>query len=323
MHLRMTLPPDVADRVVAVLVDDPRVTNLVVLPGAGRRPAGDAVTCDVAREAASEIVDALERLGVVDHGALAIDTVGTSLSRRALAAEHAAPGAPDDGVVWPVVEQQAADGVRPSWSFHAFLTLATMLAAIAVVLDSSVLVVGAMVLGPEFAPVAAVAIGIVRRRGDLVLAALRVLAVGLVVALVLTVLAGLAARGAGWIDLGDVEAARPQTQFIWHPDRWSFVVALLAGAAGVLSMTSGRSNVLVGVFISVTTVPAIGNLALGLAFTSGSEITGSLAQLGLNLAGLVVAGVVTLTVQRAAWAAVRRRSARRALGRTAAGRVTD
>ena len=30
---------------------------------------------------------------------------------------------------------------------------------------------------------------------------------------------------------------RPQTGFIWHPDRWSFIVALMAGAAGVLAMT--------------------------------------------------------------------------------------
>lgn len=311
LHLRMTLPPDVARRALDVLADDPRVTNLIVLPGAGRRPTGDAVFCDVAREAASEIIDTLQEVGVSEHGAVAVQVIDTPLSRRAEAAEHAAPGAPDDGVVWPVVEQQAWDGVRSTWSFYTFLTLATVLAAIAVVLDSTVLVVGAMVLGPEFAPVASVAVGVLLRRRRMVVSALRLLLLGFLVAVTITLVLGLLARATGWVDLVDVEAPRPQTGFIWHPDRWSFVVALLAGAAGVLSMTSGRSNVLVGVFISVTTVPAAGNLALGLAFTSGSEVTGSLAQLGVNLAGLFAAGLLTLVVQRHVWAAVVRRGQRR------------
>lgn len=309
----MNVPPDLAGPVTAYLEADPRVSGLVVLPGAARRPAGDAVLCDVAREGASDVLRRLEDLGVNDHGTMALETVDGAPTRRARLAERAAPGAPDDGVVWPMVLEQAWDGVRPTWSFHVFLVLATALAAIAVVLDSSVLVIGAMVLGPEFAPVAALAVAVVLRRWSLLLAAARQLLVGFAVAVVAVLVLALLARAGGWITLDDVLAPRPQTDFIWNPDRWSFVVAVLAGAAGVLSLTSGRSNVLVGVFISVTTVPALGNLALGLAFTDPSEIEGSLAQLGLNLAGLVVAGLLTLLVQRVVWRGVRRlRSRRRA-----------
>lgn len=311
LHLRMTLPVDLSPAVVAALEDDPRVTGLVVLPGAARRPDGDAVLCDVAREGASDVLARLERLGVNDHGTLALETVDAAPTRRARLAERNAPGAPDDGVVWPMVRQQAEEGIRPSWSFFAFLVLATLLAAIAVVLDSSVLVIGAMVLGPEFAPVVAAALALVLRDRVLLVGAVRQLVAGFVVAIAVTVLLALAARAAGWITLDDLLAPRPQTTFIWTPDRWSFVVALLAGAAGVLSLTSGRSNVLVGVFISVTTVPAAGNLALGLAFLEGSEVRGSAAQLALNLAGLVTAGVLTLLVQRLVWRAVERYRARR------------
>ncbi len=163
LHLRMTVPPDLSPAVVGLLEDDPRVSGLVVLPGAARRPAGDAVLCDVAREGASDVLERLRVIGVNDHGTLALEHVDGAPTRRARLAERAAPGAPDDGVVWPMVREQAEDGVRPSWSFYAFLTLATLLAAIAVVLDSSVLVIGAMVLGPEFAPVVAVALALVLR----------------------------------------------------------------------------------------------------------------------------------------------------------------
>jgi uncharacterized hydrophobic protein (TIGR00271 family) len=96
-------------------------------------------------------------------------------------------------------------------------------------------------------------------------------------------------------------AHRPQTGFITAPDRWSLVVAVLAGIAGVLSLTSAKSGALVGVFISVTTVPAAGAMALGLALGGGRAFGEAAAQLGINLVGILVAAMVTLLLQRALW----------------------
>jgi uncharacterized hydrophobic protein (TIGR00271 family) len=94
---------------------------------------------------------------------------------------------------------------------------------------------------------------------------------------------------------------RPLTDFIVHPDKWSFIVAVLAGIAGLLSLTAGKSSALVGVFISVTTVPAAGNIADAVVLAREDEVTASLVQLGVNLGGMLVAGVLTLFVQRALW----------------------
>ena len=301
LHLRLVLPPRLRDLVVDALVDDDRVTGVVLLPGAGRDPVGDVVLCDVAREGASDVLSTLRRLGLDDEGTVALEEVMAAPSARARAAERAAPGNPDDAVVWEVVTDQAYADARPSWSFYAFLALATTIAGIAVVLDSSVLVVGAMVVGPEFGAVAAVATGLALRERSLVTGGVRLLALGFAFAIAVTALLALAARGAGWVDASSLTAPRPLTGFIWKPDRWSFVVALLAGAAGTLSLTAGRSNTLVGVFISVTTVPAAGNLALAVALWVPHEMTGAAAQLGINLVGMLLAGVVTLTVQRLVW----------------------
>ena len=306
LHLRITVPPALSAQVVALLDADLRTFGLVVAKGAAHHPHGDAIWCDVAREGATDILEQLAELEVDRHGTLAIEVVDAAPSRYAELAEAAAPGAPDDGVVWPLVELQAWDGVRPSVSFFGFLCLATMLASIAVITDSAVLVVGAMVVAPDFAPVAGLMVGTVLRRPRLLWASMRQLVVGFAVAVAVTLSAAVAFRLAGWVTVDNLLAPRPQTGFIWHPDKWSFVVALLAGAAGVLSLTSGRSSVLVGVFISVTTVPAAGNLALGLAFLERSEIVGSLTQLGVNIAGMLVAGVLTLGVQRVAWKTVGR-----------------
>jgi uncharacterized hydrophobic protein (TIGR00271 family) len=310
LHLRLVVPAGCTDAVVAFLVDDPRVTNVVVLPGACRDPVGDAVQCDAAREGASDVLHRLRGLGLDDAGSVAIEEIAASPSSHARDAEQAAPGSPDDGVVWDLVVENAYADARPSWSFYAFMVLATMIAAIAVVLDSAILVVGAMVVGPEFGAVAAVAAGIVLGEPRLTGRGLRLLAQGFALAIMVTAAVALAARGVGWIDPTSITAPRPQTGFIWNPDRWSFVVALLAGMAGTLSLTAGRSNALVGVFISVTTVPAAGNLALSLALWVPHEMGGAAAQLAVNIAGMTLAGVLTLVAQRLVWRRLGRRTPR-------------
>jgi len=114
----------------------------------------------------------------------------------------------------------------------------------------------------------------------------------------------------GWISLVDVSGPRPSTQFIYSPDKWSFIVALIAGTAGVLSLTSAKSGGLAGVFISVTTVPAAGNIALGIAFGARDEIWTSALQLLVNIAGMALAGWAALAVQQFIWSRVSMRRAK-------------
>lgn len=306
MSLRVIAPADLSDRVVDALQPDPRVTNLVLLPGAARRPAGDLVLFDVARESTAEILDWLDDLGIYAHGGVTVSEIDAAPSVNARATDWAAPGAPDDAIVWDVVEHRAQADVRSSWTFHAFLTLATLIAAVAVVIDSSILVVGAMVVGPEFAAVSALALGLVLRRSDLSGRAAVLLLKGFGLAVLVTVLMALLARAVGWIALENVTAVHTQTGFIYRPDKWSLVVAVLAGCAGVLSQTAGKGNALVGVFISVTTVPAAGEFALALAVWAPAQMGGAAAQLGINLLGMTVAGVLTLVVVRALWRRVPR-----------------
>jgi uncharacterized hydrophobic protein (TIGR00271 family) len=307
MNLRLIAPPERTDLVVHNLDADDRVTNLIVLRGCAVRPEGDVVECEVTREAVSDVLGWLRNHGLYDDGAVVLSEVSAAPSRNARETEQAAPGAPDDAIIWDVVLDRAYGEVRGSWSYYAFFALATTIAAVAVVTDSSILVVGAMVVGPEFALVAALALGLVNLRRRLVRDSVVLLLKGFAFAIVVTVLLALAARAVGWIELADVTGERPLTGFIWRPDKWSAVVAVLAGCAGVLSQTAGRSNALVGVFISVTTVPAAGDIALSLALGAPDQLAGSASQLGINLLGMTAAGVLTLVTQRALWKLIRRR----------------
>lgn len=253
---------------------------------------------DIPREAANDVIDQLRGLGLQDEGAIQVVPVPTWISRNALKAEADAPGSGSDAVVWAEVTQRAYDDTEFTWTFGWFMVMATLLASIGIVLDSQILIIGAMVLGPEFGAVAALGLALVRHRPRLFRRAVRVLVAGFTIAILTTAVFAFVARSIGWIDLGDVVGPRPLTQFIYTPDKWSLVVSLIAGAAGVLALTSARAGGLAGVFISVTTIPAAGNVALGLAFLEWREVVGSSLQLVINITGMALAGWITLILQK-------------------------
>jgi uncharacterized hydrophobic protein (TIGR00271 family) len=298
-----------------VLEEDSAVSGLAVLRGASVRPRGDLLLADVAREGANEVIDRLRALGVHRQGTIHVEPVRTWISQAGFEAEQRTPGSSADSVVWSDVVQRAYEESELNWTYLSFMTLATVIAAIAIVLDSQVLVIGAMVLGPEFVAIAALGLALVRRRFTLFGLAARTLVVGFLVAMALTTLLALQARALGWIDIDDVTGARPDTGFIYTPDRWSFIVALIAAAAGVLSLTSAKVGGLSGVFISVTTVPAAGNVALATAFGAWHEVRGSALQLLVNITGMAFAGWATLALQQAVWSRVSLRRARLATER--------
>ncbi|MFD7452801.1 DUF389 domain-containing protein [Kitasatospora sp. NPDC059827] len=307
LHLRLIVPPDLREPVLGCLDDSVGVTHVVVLPDAAVRPAGDVVLCDVAREALDEVLGALRGTGLVERGAIDVSALDLSLSAAADEAERLAPGEGADALVWESVSEITHEESTLTWVFLAFLTVATMLAACGSVLDSAILVVGAMAVGPEFGPLAGLCVAIVQRRMRPALRSLNALVTGFLVAMALTVCFGLLMDALGLFSVERFDAVRPNTSFIWQPDATSFVVAFLAGVAGLLSLTSAKAGTLVGVAISVTTVPAAANAAVALGYGKVDQFWGSSVQLLLNLLGIVLAGVLTLVVQEAGWAVIRRR----------------
>jgi uncharacterized hydrophobic protein (TIGR00271 family) len=288
-RLRVLCPEgedDLADRVLAVLTAEAGVVHVVRLRGAAVDPAGDVVEADVAREAVDDVLGQLRALGCADRGGIVLETLDTVVSRAAERAEEAAPGEGVDAVVWDELLARTGQGARLSVTFVIMLTIACLLGAIGVVTNSPVTVVGAMVLGPEFGPLAALAVAAVRRDGPLARSAALALGAGFAIALVVTAVAG---AGADALDLVPEDSLTNLSgvEFVYQVGPFSLVVALLAGVAGMVALVAGESSgVLVGVFISVTTVPAAGFAAVA-------------AVLGVNVVGIVVAGIAVLTVVRA------------------------
>jgi uncharacterized hydrophobic protein (TIGR00271 family) len=307
LHLRLISPSDRTDDVVRLIEKTVGTTHLVVIPGAARNPAGDVVMCDVAREAADELLSGLQELDLTRTGSIAVENIDLSLSKRADKAEAEAPGEGADAVLWEHLAEATHEESTLSVTYLAFITLATVIAACGVVLDNAILIVGAMAVGPEFGPLAGFSTALVQRAPRLALRSLTALLVGFAVAMAATVGFSLFMDAVGLFSQVKLDAARPNTGFIYAPDWFSFVVAVLAGAAGTLSLTSAKSGALVGVAISVTTVPAAANAAVALTYGDTVQTWKSTEQLLLNLVGIVLAGTLTLLAQKWLWAHQRER----------------
>ncbi|MGH3703337.1 MAG: DUF389 domain-containing protein [Agromyces sp.] len=298
LHLRMIVPPLLRADVDGVLrAEDSPVSNLIALPGAGIDPAGDVLLCDVDRDAASGLLAQLHGIGLDQQGSIAIESVDLELGRRRRRSAAAVFGNDDDAVVWEEVEARTDDEVRLSATFLVFMTVATLIAAVGVVTDQPILIVGAMVVGPDFGPLAAIAVGIVRRRPRVVRRSGATLLIGYTGAIAVTIVFALLLLAVGVFPPDPLAESHPLTQFIWEPGPLSYVVGFLAGIAGVLSLTSAKSGALIGVLISVTTIPAAGAIAVGIAAGEWGPAGSAAVQLAVNLVAIVTGGVLTLSVQ--------------------------
>jgi uncharacterized membrane protein len=153
-----------------------------------------------------------------------------------------------------------------------------------------------MAVSPDMLPISAACVGLVSRRGRLVRRALVTLGVGLGVSCLaaagLTVALDLTGLLPSNFKLGEAALSGLTTV-----DASTIGVALAAGVAGILALET-RASSAVGVAISVTTIPAAAYLGVAAGVGEEDKAWGALAVLGVNVAVLLVAGTLTLLVQR-------------------------
>jgi uncharacterized hydrophobic protein (TIGR00271 family) len=308
IHLRVVSPPDVTPTLVPVLDNEPAVMNLTVLPGAVRNPDGDAVHFDVLHGAANEVIGRLRDLGLERRGSIVLENVDTAMSAYADRATARRGRFQQFTPVWAEIEARIAlDGTFPP-SWFALLVIAGLIGAVGILTNSQILIVGAMVVGPEYGAIISLAFGVTRRDSAPVLRSAAALVAGFSLAVLAAFLLSLVIRGAGLQPRAYALGIRPVSDLINTPNWFSFIVAALAGVVGVVSLTESRSSTLIGVFISVTTIPAASDIGVSLAFGSGSEAWGSTLQLLLNVTVLAAVAIAGLPAQRAWWRRVARRA---------------
>lgn len=301
LHVRLVSPESRTGRVAEALSVASGVRNVVIEAGAAHRPDGDAVQFDVRDDAANLILATLREIGLYRSGGVCVDRVDATLregyggrGRRGALRSETAP-------VWEMVDAVIRAGQTYVPSFYILLVTAGLIATVGLVTNSQVLIVAAMVVGPEYNAIMGVAAGISRSDAGAVRDSLLALLWGFLAAIVASLLFGLALRASGKTPAPFLAGVRPVADFINSPDVFSVIVAVLAGIVGVVSLTQARANALIGVFISITTIPAAASLGVSMAYLSWAEAGGSALQLLINVLLLIVVGAAGLTTQRWIW----------------------
>jgi uncharacterized hydrophobic protein (TIGR00271 family) len=283
----------------------------VVVQGAARRPDGDAVQFDLLTRFANPVLRDL-RAQVRDNGSVVIQNVDAAINGPGDAWDQPGQRYREIPPVWEMVESKIRDGGQYPLSFYGLLIIAGLIGAVGILTNSQILIVAAMVVGPEYGAIMATALGIGKRDGRAVRRGLAALAAGFAMAVAATFVFGLLIRWSGDTPRFYHEGVRPVSDLINSPNVFSVIVAVLAGIVGVVSLTESRANALIGVFISVTTIPAASDMGLSAAYGSWPEARGSTFQLLLNVVLLIAVGAAGLGLQRWIWRARTARAGARA-----------
>jgi hypothetical protein len=113
-HVRVIAPASESGRVLQLFEAATGATNVVHQPDYARRPAGDLVAADVAREDASVLLADLQELGIDRDGAVTVIPIEIAISREADEIRARGSGSSASAVVWGRSPNGPPSG--PSWT---------------------------------------------------------------------------------------------------------------------------------------------------------------------------------------------------------------
>ena len=151
------------------------------MPGAARRPDGDAVQFDLLTRFANPVLGEL-RAQLQDHGSVVIQNVDAAINGPGDPGDHRGQRYGEVPPVWEMVESKIRAGGEYPLSFYALLVIAGLIGAVGILTNSQILIVAAMVVGPEYGAIMATALGIDKGDGRAVRQGLAALTAGFALA---------------------------------------------------------------------------------------------------------------------------------------------
>jgi uncharacterized hydrophobic protein (TIGR00271 family) len=295
--LRIVVTPDLTGQLVAMVAAEPSCTTVVVTPGGAVHPvAGDVVQCELGRDAVDEVVRS-----VADLPGSTVSLTDSTL----LVGENRHHVHHGDAVMWSQVGDMLERSSRLTSLYVIVISVAGAIAAVGILENLFLLVIAAMALSPDYFPLITGCFAVVRRQGRELVSSVTTLVAGFAAAALAAWLLTEVLTATGVVGRADPAVAADGGDavavFVTQPNWISLVVACLAGVAGALSVTMSDNRALVGVFVSITTIPAAAGIGVAMADRDWPAMAGSAGQLAVNVASLYVTGAVTLWLQAVYW----------------------
>ncbi|GAB3683931.1 TIGR00341 family protein [Salinarchaeum chitinilyticum] len=244
--------------------------------------------------AVEPILERLRSEGLDEDSYTIVVEANTVISRRfdELEAEYA-EDADEDRIARQEL-QSAANGLIPARRNYLVLTIVSAIVATAgLLLDSPATVVGSMVIAPLVGPALAASVGTVIDDPEMRTRGVIYQVTGVLAAVVSAAVFAFFVQATNLVPPGLDVLAVEEIRERLAPDFLSLAIALGAGVAGALSLSTGVSAALVGVMIAVALIPPAAVVGIGLAWgeptlAMGSAVLVLVNVLSINLAALAV-----------------------------------
>lgn len=299
MHrLTINSPTDKTDDVVALLQEAPKVNHVVCIRGVEVESGNDMVSALVDREVADEVLSQLRTHLHWQHGEVSLVKVDLAVRGESELSDTVEEDPEQDILSWELILARArGQGRLTSW-YLTFMALAGLIATVGLVADIAVVIVGAMAISPDLAPVNAIAVSLTAGLYRHAWRALRTLLVGLATAVLVSLLATLFFEAAGVVESGVASVNETLTTFVSVIDGFTILVALAAGVAAMVAFIVDQGQNAVGVAISVTTIPAAAYIGIALADLNIEQAGAALGVLTANIIFVTLAQILTLILTR-------------------------
>jgi len=231
LRLRSSVAHHQADEFGSLLRELEGVRRVVQHADEGAATESYVFVADVEPAIADRLLEEIAALGIgVDDYVLSkVEVIAPQHRHR-----HGDGGV--DGFAWVEVMGQARANSRPLARYLALINVAAVIAALGVITNSSILIVGAMAVSPDLLPICATAVGLVGGRYGLARRAFMTLVLGLGLVVVTAMVLSALLKWTGLLPDGfQVEESSLAT--LAHTD---YSTVLIAAAAGVAAMLPSR-----------------------------------------------------------------------------------
>jgi uncharacterized hydrophobic protein (TIGR00341 family) len=294
-YIEITIPEGRRAAVLGVL-DDAGI-NYVMSDETSNENYSDVVRFPLPNRAVEPTLDKLAAVDIPDSRVIVINAE-TVISEEfgAVREQYSQGGAKGERTSRQVLRAKAEEFTPSLPIYIVMLLISAAVATAGLLSDSPAVVVGSMVIAPLLGPALAASIGIVTGDDDLRSEGFRYQALGVAVVVGASISLGLLARAAG-LEPGGVDiVVVAELEERVSPTLFSVLVALGAGIAGILSLTRGFSEAIVGVMIAAALIPPSAAVGITAAWGMYGAAFGAFTLVVVNLLSINVAALLTLWI---------------------------
>jgi uncharacterized hydrophobic protein (TIGR00271 family) len=186
------------------------------------------------------------------------------------------------------IEARIRDSVKLQGATLWILIFAIFVASVGLNVNSTAVVIGAMLISPLMGPIIGAGLGVAIYDFNLVKRALINLAIATIISLVVSTL---------YFSLTPLQLAQPELLARTSPTLWDVLIALFGGLAGIVGITrQEKSNVIPGVAIATALMPPLCTAGFGLATGQWRFFGGAFYLYTINCVFIALATVAGICV---------------------------